>query len=101
MNADIHYTLNDAAIERLFGKQEDDQKLKLYSALIGLSNEIIEPPSRESKVAITIGALKTFKKDLPYTRKQVFNVLRENKIYLERKGNARKTTIATNKDHNR
>jgi len=50
---------------------------------------------------ITIGALKTFKKDLPYTRKQVFNVLRENKIYLERKGNARKTTIATNKDHNR
>lgn len=101
MNADKHYTLNDAAIEQVFGKQEDNQKLKLYSALIGLSNDILEPRSRDISKQITVGTLKTFKTDLPSTKKDVFNLLRYKKVYLERKGNVKKTTIATNTDHNR
>ena len=91
MNADKHYVVNESAVDRVFGRQYDNAKLKLYSALIGLSIEILDP-SRHGKV-MTVDVLKTFKKDLPGTRKQMFSTLREKKVYLERKGSVRKTRI--------
>ena len=91
VNADRHYVVNERAVDRVFGRQYDNAKLKLYSALIGLSIEILDP-SRHGKV-MTVDVLKTFKKDLPGTRKQMFSTLREKKVYLERKGNVRKTRI--------
>ena len=42
---------------------------------------------------MTVDVLKTFKKNLPDTRKQMFSALREKKVYLERKGSVRKTRI--------
>lgn len=91
MNADKHYVVNERAVDRVFGRQYDNAKLKLYSALIGLSIEILSP-SRHGKVT-TVDVLKTFKKNLPDTRKQMFSALREKKVYLERKGSVRKTRI--------
>ena len=91
MNADKHYVVNERAVDRVFGRQYDNAKLKLYSALIGLSIEILSP-SRHGKV-MTVDVLKTFKKNLPDTRKQMISALREKKVYLERKGSVRKTRI--------
>ena len=91
MNADKHYVVNERAVDRVFGRQYDNAKLKLYSALIGLSIEILSP-SRHGKV-MTVDVLKTFKRNLPDTRKQMFSALREKKVYLERKGSVRKTRI--------